>query len=121
MPLELHRQQLNDLGYVLLPRVMQADFLHRLRTQVELLYRREGDSAGAEFKREPGSRRLANLVNKGRVFQEVILHPVVLPLVAHVLRGSVKLSSLNARSVEPYADSPQPLHCDMGALPDEQG
>lgn len=113
-------RQLDELGYVLLPGLMTADLLSRLRESVSRRFALEGDAAGREFKTEPGARRLANLVNKGEVFREIVVHPTVLPLVEHVL-GSVKLSSLNARSAEPYGDAAQPLHCDMGALPDERG
>lgn len=113
--------QLDELGYVLLPNLMEVGLLDRLRERVEQLYSCEGEAAGSEFKPEAGARRLANLVNKGAVFREIVLHAAVLPLVRHVLGGSVKLSSLNARSVNPYWDKPQPLHCDMGGLPDEAG
>lgn len=115
------RWQLDDLGYVLLPGVMGAGLLGRLRERIEQLFASEGEAAGREFKIEPGARRLANLVNKGGAFREIIVHPAVLPLVKHVLRGSVKLSSLNARLANPHGDQPQPLHCDMSALPDERG
>ena len=114
-------RQLDDVGFVLLPHVMDVTLLSTLRESVEQLFASEGAAAGGEFKTEPGARRLANLVNKGRVFRKIIVHPCVLPLVKHVLKGSVKLSSLNARSVNAYWDKPQPLHCDMGALPDEKG
>lgn len=114
-------EQLDELGYVLLPDLMDARLLSKLRERVEQLFAAEGGAAGSEFKREPGARRLANLVNKGPVFREVIAHPAVLPLVEHVLGGSVKLSSLNARSVNAHSDKPQPLHCDMGAVADERG
>jgi ectoine hydroxylase-related dioxygenase (phytanoyl-CoA dioxygenase family) len=100
---------------------MGPGLLGRLRQRVEELFAAEGEAAGAEFKTEPGARRLANLVNKGAAFREVIAHPAVLPLVNHVLGESVKLSSLNARSANPRSDHPQPLHCDMGGLPDERG
>lgn len=119
-PNEISRQ-LDDLGYVLLPGVMDARLLSRLRERVAELFALEGDAAGSEFKIEQGARRLANLVNKGTIFREIIAHATVLPLVGHVLRGSVKLSSLNARSVNPGWDTPQPLHCDMSAIPDERG
>ncbi|MGH7141002.1 MAG: phytanoyl-CoA dioxygenase family protein [Pirellulales bacterium] len=114
-------RRLDEWGHVLLPEVMGDSLLCRLRESVEQLFASEGEAAGSEFKREPGARRLANLVNKGPVFREIIVHPAVLPLVAHVLGGSVKLSSLNARSVQPHWDKPQPLHCDMGAVPDQRG
>lgn len=113
-------RQLNELGYVLLPSLMTADLLSRLRESVSRQFALEGNAAGQEFKTELGAKRLANLVNKGPVFREIIVHSTVLPLVEHVL-GSVKLSSLNARTTEPYGDRPQPLHCDMGAIADERG
>lgn len=114
-------RQLDEVGYVLLPDLMGENLLGRLREAVERLFEAEGEAAGREFKTEPGACRLANLLNKGRVFQEVVVHPAVLPLVGHVLQGSVKLSSVNARSVNPGWARPQPLHCDMGALADERG
>jgi len=115
------RRQLDLLGYVLLPGVMDPGLLGRLRQRVEELFAAEGEAAGAEFKTEPGARRLANLVNKGDVFRAIIAHSAVLPLVKHVLGENVKLSSLNARSANPHSGQPQPLHCDMGGLPDERG
>jgi ectoine hydroxylase-related dioxygenase (phytanoyl-CoA dioxygenase family) len=114
-------RRLDDVGYVLLPNVMDRGLRNRLRDNVEQLLASEGQAAGSEFKTEPGARRLANLVNKGCVFREIVIYPAVLPLVEHVLRGSTKLSSLNARRVNPHGDKPQPLHCDMGALADQHG
>ncbi|MEQ8791590.1 MAG: phytanoyl-CoA dioxygenase family protein [Pirellulaceae bacterium] len=113
--------QLDELGYVVLPQLMDAALLGELRERVESLFQREGDRAGAEFKQEPGSRRLANLVDKGDVFRNLLARPEILPLVRHVLGPDVKLSSMNARSVNPRWDSAQPLHADMGAVADERG
>jgi len=44
-----------------------------------------------------------------------------LDLVKHVVGDDCKLSSLNARSADPGIDVGQPLHVDMGAIPDEKG
>jgi ectoine hydroxylase-related dioxygenase (phytanoyl-CoA dioxygenase family) len=38
-----------------------------------------------------------------------------------VLGADCKLSSLNARSADPHTDLGQPLHVDMGAVPDAKG
>ena len=81
----------------------------------------EGDRAGSEFKTEPGARRLANLVNKGEIFEQIMLMPEVLEAVDCVLGPKFKLSSLNARSADPHSESGQPLHADSGAIADEQG
>jgi ectoine hydroxylase-related dioxygenase (phytanoyl-CoA dioxygenase family) len=112
---------LNTLGYVVLEGLAGEDRLKALRRRVEELFEEEGENAGHEFRSEPFARRLDNLVDKGEVFESVIAEPRVLELVRHVLPGGFKLSGLNARSTNPYAAQPQPLHVDMGLLPDARG
>lgn len=117
----IEKQHLDDDGYLILHDFVDAGLLSRLRQRIEELFREEGESAGQEFKLEPGCRRLANLVDKGDVFREVIVLPRLLEYVRHVLGPSVKLSSLHARSVNPHGDRGQPLHADMSAIADEHG
>jgi ectoine hydroxylase-related dioxygenase (phytanoyl-CoA dioxygenase family) len=116
----IEKQRLDEDGYLILEDFMGADLLARLRVRVEELFQEEGDSAGQEFKLEPGSRRLANLVDKGEVFREVIVLPRLLDYVRHVLGPSIKLSSLHARLV-PHGGGGQPLHADMSAIADARG
>jgi ectoine hydroxylase-related dioxygenase (phytanoyl-CoA dioxygenase family) len=113
-------RRLDELGYVVLEDAMAWERLEALRRRVAELYELEGDRAGAEFKQEPGCLRLANLVDKGAVFEAVIADPQILACVRHVLGQHLKLSSLNARTALP-GSAGQPLHVDMGAIPDEQG
>ncbi|HTU47079.1 MAG TPA: phytanoyl-CoA dioxygenase family protein [Bryobacteraceae bacterium] len=115
------RENLDELGYVVVERFLDAETLEQVRNRVEELYGAEGENAGSEFRKEEGSRRLANLVDKGEIFQRLIAMPRVLELVRHVLGERFKLSSFNARSANPYSNEAQPLHCDAAALPDEQG
>ena len=115
------KQQIDEQGYVVLPDLMDPDFLRAARQRVEELYEQEGDAAGSEFKQEPQSKRLANVVNKGEVFFRVINTPEVLACMEHVLGPKFKLSSLNVRSADPNSDWVQPLHIDGGGLPDEKG
>jgi len=115
------QRQLDEEGYVVLESCMDRDLLSALRTRILELFEEEGDRAGQEFKTEEHARRLANLVDKGEVFRRAIVLPRVLEHVRHVLGGDCKLSSLNARSADPHSDVGQPLHVDMGAVPDEQG
>lgn len=122
MPPSHHeQQQLDEAGYVVLENLMGTDLLAALRLRVAELFIEEGEGAGAEFKQEPGARRLANLLDKGEVFQQALRTPRLLACVAGVLGPEYKLSSMNVRSANPHSDDPQPLHCDMGALPDERG
>ncbi|HUB31522.1 MAG TPA: phytanoyl-CoA dioxygenase family protein [Bryobacteraceae bacterium] len=115
------RRQLDEQGYLILPGMMTPALLEALRRRMDGLLAEEGERAGAEFKNEPGARRLANLVNKGEIFQRIMLMPEVLEAVACVLGPKFKLSSLNARSADPHGESAQPLHADSGAIADEQG
>jgi ectoine hydroxylase-related dioxygenase (phytanoyl-CoA dioxygenase family) len=114
-------EKLDHLGYVLVENVLSAEMLESVRNRVEELYELEGENAGSEFRKEPGARRLANLVDKGEIFQQLIVMPGVLELVGHVLGQQFKLSSFNARSANPYSTEAQPLHCDAAAVPDGKG
>ena len=100
---------------------MGTEFLEALRARTDELFELEGESAGSEFRAEPNSKRLANLVAKGEVYERLVSSPELLKRVTAVLGPRFKLSSLNARSANPRSDSRQPLHIDMGLLPDEQG
>jgi ectoine hydroxylase-related dioxygenase (phytanoyl-CoA dioxygenase family) len=115
------QNQLDESGYVVLESGMGSDLLNALRTRILALFEEEGDRAGSEFRTEEHAHRLANLVDKGDVFRRAIVLPQMLDYVRHVLGADCKLSSLNARSADPNTDVGQPLHVDMGAIPDEKG
>ena len=117
----VERAQLDTAGYVVVERFLDAEALRKVRNRIEELYAQEGENAGAEFRKEAGARRLANLVDKGDIFQHLIAMPRILELVRHVLGPKVKLSSFNARSANPHSNEAQPLHVDAGALPDASG
>ena len=113
--------RLDHAGFVVLEGMADPELVAALHRRIEQLFDEEGERAGAEFRLEPGCRRLANLVDKGEVFQRVLLLPWLSDYVAQILGPDYKLSSLNARSVNAGWAEPQPLHADMGALPDERG
>lgn len=118
---EQEKRCLDEDGFVVLENYMGYELLAALRRRVEELFAEEGTSAGSEFKQEPGARRLANLVDKGTIFHDVITMPRLLACVRQVLGPEFKLSSMNARSANPHSDWTQPLHADMGAIADEKG
>ena len=115
------RDQLDRDGYLILENYMGHQLLRELRERIEQLFLSEGEQAGSEFKQEEQTLRLANLVDKGEVFERAIAMPEILERIAHVLGPQFKLSSLNARSANPHSTWVQPLHADMGAIPDEKG
>ncbi|HVY92071.1 MAG TPA: phytanoyl-CoA dioxygenase family protein [Bryobacteraceae bacterium] len=110
-----------DQGYLHLPALLSPERVAAFNQRVEELFALEGENAGAEFRNEPGARRIANAVNKGELFEKVIETPEVLEAVEALLGPEFKLSSLNIRSANPHNGCAQPLHVDSGALPDERG
>jgi ectoine hydroxylase-related dioxygenase (phytanoyl-CoA dioxygenase family) len=113
--------QLTENGFCILNEYAGEAMISRLRQRTDEIIASEGEDAGREFKQEPQTLRLANLVNKGVIFQQLIMDPVILSLVSVVLGSEFKLSSLNYRAALPLSDWAQPLHCDTGALPDNKG
>ena len=102
-------------GYVLLRGVIGATWRAELAARLDELVAAEGDRAGLEAHREGGTDRLANLVDKGTVFDGLWTHPRLLGLVHHVLGREFNLSSLNAREPKP-GQGHQALHADWGDL-----
>lgn len=118
---ESKKRQLDELGYLVLPGFVPPARLAAIRERVETLWKLEGDNAGSEFRPEPGTRRLANLVDKGAMFAELIAMPEILACIEHVIGPRYKLSSLNARSTNPHNGESQPWHADVGAVADARG
>jgi hypothetical protein len=78
-PTTAEARQLDAQGYTILHGCMSPELRRRLWERVEELFALEGDQAGAEFKQEPGCRRLANLIDKGECFARSSLLPGCLP------------------------------------------
>jgi hypothetical protein len=115
------KQQLDRDGYAPLHGLMPPEMLEALRQRTAEILMEEGDNAGGEFKKEPGAARLANLIDKGEVFQKMLENETVLDCIEHVLGPEYKLGSLNYRAADPNEGGMQPLHVDMGLLGDDSG
>ena len=89
LDLDLARQQLDESGWFVLPEFISADWLAELQEATERQFQIEGDRAGTEFRQEEGSRRLANLVNKGEVFRRIVVEPTLLKVVVLTARSGV--------------------------------
>lgn len=108
---------LDQNGYLPLPNLLSAEQVQALATRLEEMAAAEGDQAGLEAHQEAGTTRLANIVDKGPIFEVCFTHPRILAAMAHVLKKDFKLSSLNARFALP-GEGLQHLHADWrGAVP----
>ena len=110
---------LDQNGYLNLGQLLSKDQVEKINAKIYSLMTTEGDKAGSELldspyirhPKEAGADRLADLVNKGEVFDIFYTHPRVLGAIAHVLGASIKLSSLNYRAAKPGMGL-QKLHVD---------
>jgi ectoine hydroxylase-related dioxygenase (phytanoyl-CoA dioxygenase family) len=106
--------QLDEQGYLPLPGALDVATLESLRSRFDEIVASEADQAGIEVSQEKGAARLANLVDKDRLFDRVWNHPLQLAAVAHVLGWhDLKLFSLNGRAALP-GKGHQALHADWG-------
>lgn len=116
VPAQLTADQSHALdanGFVTLENVIAPGWLAALREAFDEIFAREGVKAGVEVAQMEGVRRLADLVNKGTVFDDVYLQPTLLTAVWHVLQRPFKLHSLNGHDPLPGSGL-QGLHTDWG-------
>ncbi len=112
-------ESLDTLGYVSLGQLLDDAELEAIRERVRQLVEEEGSQGGHELyssdrirhPKEKGADRLANLVNKGAVFDSLYTQPKLLAAISHVLGPEIKLSSLNYRAAKP-GQGLQKLHVD---------
>ena len=111
-PLTPHeREALDRDGYVVLPGVIDADWLARLRTAFESGCEKDG---GATVVKESGTRHLNDLGNRDPVFEGVYTHPRVLAAVHHILRDAFRVGQIGGRDPLPGYGQ-QGLHADWTA------
>ncbi len=119
-------QRLDRDGYLSLGQLLSASEVREVNTRIDELISEEGENAGSELfdskyirhPKEAGADRLADLVNKGAIFDQFYTHPKILAAIEAVLDSNYKLSSLNYRAAKP-GQGLQKLHVDYGnTVPD---
>jgi len=102
------KESLDKLGYVVLPDVIDAGWLARLRTAFE----RAVDKKHAETDgKRTGTRHASDLIQKDEAFDGVLTHPKILAAVYQALRRSFKVLALGGRDPLPGYGL-QALHTD---------
>ena len=118
----LTQQEIETLdreGYLFLGQLLTETEVAEVNDRIAELMQAEGENAGAEFMaskymrypKEAGADRLADLVNKGSLFDKFYTHPRVLAGIEAVIGSQYKLSSLNYRAAKP-GKGLQKLHVD---------
>lgn len=103
------KESLDRLGYVVLPDVIDAGWLARLRTAFERAVDREQTTTDSE---QSGTRHAGDLIQKDEAFDGILTHLKILAAVYHVLRRSFKVLALGGRDPLPEYGQ-QGLHTDL--------
>ncbi|MDG3086383.1 phytanoyl-CoA dioxygenase family protein [Vibrio hannami] len=103
--------ELDTHGFTIIHNVIDEHWLQEMRRTFDMLVEKEGDNLAVEHHQEETVTRIANLINKGTVWEKVWAHPTVLAACKHIFGGEYKISSLNAREAHPGGGH-QPLHAD---------
>jgi ectoine hydroxylase-related dioxygenase (phytanoyl-CoA dioxygenase family) len=108
---EKEKAALDRDGYVPFFDILSTRQLSDFKARLDELVTAEGGDAGKEVHQEAGTERLSDLINKDAMFDVCFTHPRVLAAIAYVLKGDMKLSSLNYRAALPGYGLQQ-LHVD---------
>jgi ectoine hydroxylase-related dioxygenase (phytanoyl-CoA dioxygenase family) len=111
-----HVREIADQGYTIVPEVVDPDLVDALDADLRRL---EGElgvvPATNDFE---GSRtvRIYNLLVHGELYQQVPVHPGLLPIVEGVLDAGCLISSLSSISID-ADETAQPIHADDQLIP----
>ena len=114
-----NKMLLDKNGFLNLGKLLTSYQVRAINQKIDELQRSEGDQAGSELfdskyirhPKEEGADRLADLVNKGEIFDLFYTQPHMLEVVEAILGPDYKLSSLNYRAAKPGMGK-QKLHVD---------
>ncbi|MBV8683019.1 MAG: phytanoyl-CoA dioxygenase family protein [Caulobacteraceae bacterium] len=113
--LDCAKRDLDAHGYCVIPGVLSRAEIAALKAR--LVEQAEGERArGVSFHAGGPSRpnqRVWMLLNKGRVFRDLMLHPIVEAMMGHLLGQDFLVSSFTANIAHPGGE-PMVLHTDQG-------
>lgn len=99
------KEQLDRMGFIVLPDIMDADWLARLRLAFE------ADEPSEPTTKQTGTRHPEDLIRKDDAFDGVYTHPKLLAVVHHILHRAFRVSALAGRDPLPGFGL-QGLHAD---------
>jgi ectoine hydroxylase-related dioxygenase (phytanoyl-CoA dioxygenase family) len=113
--LDQARKELEERGYCVVPNVLSS--VENAELKARLTEQADGERARGVAFHDGGparpNQRIWMLMNKGRVFRDLMLHPVVASIMGHLLGPDFLLSSFTANIAHPGGE-PMVLHTDQG-------
>jgi len=116
--LEKNVEELKEKGYTILPNVIDHAMADRVRAGI--LKAAEEDAANGIVTmggdKGPTGRTVFRMVERGRVFEEIAMNPVLLALMTSVLGHGLTISTFTAM-IRPQGTPRLPLHSDNQFMP----
>ena len=109
--MEIIAGSVRETGWAVIEDAIELDYVDALASELFRLERELGISVGDNLFEGIHTTRIYNLLARGRLFEEMPLHPNVLPVVERVLDPGLLVSTLSSISIGPE-ETPQPIHSD---------
>lgn len=109
--LEEHVERLGRDGYTIVRDAFDADLAKALDADIDRLERELGIRMGGNGFEGRATTRVYNLLALGELYAQIPVHPVVLPLMHHLLGPGCLVSSLSSITIHP-GETAQPIHAD---------
>lgn len=113
---EQHLAALERDGYTIVPDVFDAALAAELRADLDRLERDLGITPAGNSFEGAATWRIYNLLAHGPLYQQIPIHPKVLPVVERVLDPGCLVSSLSSIVIGP-GERAQPIHADDQLMP----
>ena len=91
------KHELDHDGYTILASIIDSEWLQDIRKTFDEIVIAEGESIAIEHHKENKVTRIANLVNKGTVWEKIWCHPYLMSIGKYIFDNDFKISSLNGR------------------------
>lgn len=111
-----HVEALDRDGYTIVRDAFDAEFAAALDTDVDRLEAELGIVPASNGFEGRSTTRVYNLLALGPLYRHVPVHPVVLPLMHHLLGSGCLVSSLSSITIHP-GEVAQPIHADDQVIP----
>jgi len=116
--LERYVKELEELGYTIVPKAVDAATADRIRQGV-LDAAAENRANGVRTMggtKGPTGETLFRMIERGRIFEEIAVHPILVTLMRSVLGQGATISTFTAM-VRPQGSPQLPLHSDNQFMP----
>lgn len=114
--LDAHIERLDRDGFTIVTDAFDADTADALHADIDRLERELDIRPGTNGFEGRATTRVYNLLALGELYEQIPVHPVVLPLMQHLLGAGCLVSSLSSITIHP-GEVAQPIHADDQVIP----